>query len=417
MITGNILELVAREQALEPLPSDMVMREKLTEVKAFGSLALIVKGIRRCGKSTLLKQKLLNKPHHAFNFDDERLGGFVASDFQLLMQVLMRLNGNQKTILLDEIQNITGWELFVNRLLRQGYQILITGSNADLLSKELGTHLTGRHYDIELWPFSFKEYLLFKKIPIPVSVPTTSESAELERAFSIYIYNGGIPEAVRENSNKILPVIVEDIIRKDIIRRYSIRKQEELRNILKMVIANTSNRFTFRSLSNNFGIKNHITVQRYLSYACDAYLIFLVEKYDKKLKRTQKNPKKVYCSDTGIAAVFSPLLEQRGALLENIVALELKRRKKLIFFYVNKNNSETDFVVVGKDKKIVSAIQVCHDLSSIGTRKREQGALLSTLSEIGLREGLIITLGYDETINFKGKKIRYVPVWKWLLGL
>ncbi len=422
MINKTILESLAREQMTEPLPSDLVTRESATEVTPLGSaMALVVKGIRRCGKSTLIRGKMeegFKNNYLYFNFDDERISGFQASDLQSLMETLIRVFGNTKTIFFDEIQNITGWELFINRLLRQGYNVFITGSNADLLSKELGTHLTGRHLDVELWPFSFREFLEFRKIQYPLEfAPTTSETASMESAFAEYLILGGMPEAVRLRNQRVLPGIVDDIIQKDIIKRYAIRKPAELRNILRTLIATSSSRITFRSLSNNFGIKNHATIQKYLSYAQDAYLIFLVEKYEKKRKLVSKSPKKCYCSDTGIVFVFSPILEQRGALLETIVALELKRRKQTTFFYENKNTSETDFVIVeSTTKRITEVIQVCYDPTPPGVMEREENALTTTLRETGLTEGLILTHNYTTEKERSGKKIRYLPVWRWLLA-
>jgi predicted AAA+ superfamily ATPase len=419
MVDRDMLALVAREQAAEPMPPDFIAREREGALaKAPRSLAAVVKGIRRCGKSTLLRSAVRGTPHLAFNFDDERLAGFAASDFQPLMETLIALKGDLKTVCFDEIQNVRGWELFANRLLRAGYRVFLTGSNADLLSRELGTRMTGRHYDFELWPFSFCEYLLYRKIPAPKNAPTTAEAAALQKAFSAYLRTGGMPEAVRAGGTHVLPAIVEDALQKDIIRRYAIRKPAELCSILKSVIANASSRFTYRSLANNFGIKNHVTVQKYLSYASDAYLIFAVERYEPKLKLLAKSPKKAYCADTGIVAAFSPLAEQRGALLENAVALELKRRGESFFYYANRDGSETDFVVVGRGgRRITKAMQVCYDARQPGTREREESALCATLEETGAAEGIVLTFSHQETREADGMMVRYLPAWKWLLGL
>lgn len=422
MIPREILETIVKDQRSELTGiTGNVPREITKTITFLGSSAIVVKGIRRCGKSTVLRELLREKHGDAFyyaNFDDERLMGFGASDFQTLMEVFIANHGELKTILLDEVQNVAGWELFVNRLLRQNFTVFITGSNADLLSKELGTHLTGRHLDYALYPFSFREYLkIDHKTLATESTFSTPEKARLLEEFKQYLVNGGMPEAAIHKNPAALNQVLEDIIQKDIIRRYAIRKPMELRNVIKFLIWNASNRMTYTSICNNFGIKSPVTVQKYVHYAEETYLVMTVNKYDRKIRRFDKNSKKIYCIDNGIIVRHSPATNQmQGALLENLVAVELKRRNEPAYYYVNKTGTETDFVVVDeKTRGVTQAIQVCLDPALTPTQEREEKALLQTLKETSLEQGVILTLDYEQTKKTKNKTLHYKPAWKWLL--
>jgi predicted AAA+ superfamily ATPase len=422
VVSKELLRTVVLDQRAETIKSNRLVKRKLSEKLASfsGSSALVLMGVRRCGKSTALKQLVREKFKENFfylNFDDERLAGFEASDFQTLMEVFFETSERKpKAILLDEVQNISGWELFVNRLLRGNFSVFVTGSNANLLSRELGTHLTGRHTDYELYPFSFSEFLESQKIAQGTGY-STAEKTVLLKAFGKYLYGGGMPEAVVENNKAILGQIVEDVIQKDIIRRHEVRKPNELRSVLRFLVWNAANPITFKSISNNFGIKSQNTVQKYASYAEETFLVFLVNKFEAKLKQFDKNPKKVYCVDNGILSRYYPsTLHNRGNLLENFVAIELKRRGKKFNYYENKNGSETDFVVLGDDGRVAEAIQVCIETDNPLTAEREEKALSRTMEETKLKEGTIITMDREETKK-KGKQtINYEPAWKWAMG-
>jgi predicted AAA+ superfamily ATPase len=417
-----------------------VPRELLPAISGFrGQSALVVKGIRRCGKSTLLLQAMrasYGNNFCYFNFDDERAIGFEAGDFQKLMEVFAELYGGKNALFLDEVQKVRGWELFVNRMLREGRKIYVTGSNADLLSSELGTHLTGRHTDFELFPFSFGEFLSARGAAPPRGRGfSTKEAAVLSRHFNEYMVLGGMPEAATGKNPPILRQVVGDIAQKDIVRRYRVRKPDELRAVLQFLLSNVANRMTFRSISESFGmkksadrlfqqwnyrnsttIKSPNTARKYFGYAKEAYLFFAVGKYERKLKVFDKNPKKIYCMDNGIVAKNSVALsEMRGALLENLVAVELLRRGRRFHYYVSKSGHETDFVVVSQAKRIVEAIQVCASPSAHETRVREERALLQALRETGLGRGKVITVDFERMAKINGKTVEYVPAWKWLL--
>ncbi len=423
MISREILQRAVKGQRHElGALGQLVQRELLGSLQDFSYRgATIVKGVRRCGKSTLLKLLMKERFGERFfyaSFDDERLFGFAAQDFEPLMQVFIEEYGDCKAVLFDEIQNVVGWELFINRLLREGYHVFITGSNADLLSKELGTHLTGRHFDFELYPFSFREFCLLRGTKTP-KTQTTAEAAAIQKTFDEYLTLGGMPEAAIMAKTSVLSPLLEDVIRKDIIQRYDVRKTNELKGVLRFMIDNAANRITFNSIANNFQIASANTVQKYFEYAKEAYLFFSVSKFERKIRKFDKNPRKVYCIDNGIVTQNSAgIAQQQGALLENLVAVELKRRNAAFYYYENKNGSETDFVTIsgsGLARKPQAALQVCLSVADALTAKREENALLATLEETMLKEGLILTRAHEQTKQTKGKTIRYKPAWKWLL--
>lgn len=419
MYSKSALAGVAKDQLEEfGRLKNFVAREKLSDLRTYsGKAALVVKGVRRCGKSALLKQlmnaQFMNQFYY-FNFDDDRVLEFETRDFQTLMEAFLASFGPKAVVFFDEIQIVHGWELFINRLLREDYKVFITGSNADLLSRELGTHLTGRHVDFELYPFSFSEFLNAKKITVSSGGLSTREMTVISKAFNEFLVRGGMPEAIVFDNDAVLSQVINDIIQKDVIRRYNIRKPNEFRNILNFLLNNVGNKITFYSISKNFGIRSSNTVKKYIGYAEETYLIFTINRFDKKIKQLEKHPKKIYCVDNGIVVKNSlGILQKQGALLENVVAVELKRRGQLFYYYVNKNGSETDFVV--ENTKTLQAIQVCLDPSDPKTREREEKALVLTLHELELNSGTVITFEYEEKKKIDGKTIEYAPAWKWLI--
>ncbi len=381
-----------------------------------GRSAFVVKGVRRCGKSTLMMQLMLNKfPNDFlyFNFDDERVEGFESADFQALMETMVEQHGDIRNVFFDEIQNVRGWELFVNRLLRQGYRVFITGSNANLLSAELGTHLTGRHTDMELYPFSFAEFLRAKGIDAASGkgAYTTAARAAISKAFAEYMETGGMPEPVVFSDETALTQLVGDIIQKDILGRYGVRKPAELRSVLKFLIANASNMMTYNSIVENFRISSPNTVRKYVEYAAEAYLLFEVRRFERRIRKLDKNPRKVYCIDNGIMTRnFPALKEQRGALLENAVAIQLKRLGGEFFYYRNASDWETDFVVPGRRE----AIQVCYRLDP-GNEAREVRGLVEAVRDTKSKSALILTMEQERTMQSRGVSITVKPVWQWLL--
>jgi len=301
---------------------------------------IIISGIRRAGKSTLLN-KIRNdskEKNYYLNFDDERLINFTVDDFQTLIETFLELYGKENTFYFDEIQNIKGWERFIRRLHDENKNILLTGSNSSMLSSELGTHLTGRYLEWTLFPFSFKEFLDFNKIKIDIKKMTTENKVLLIKTFKSYLKNGGFPEYLRTQNPDVLRLLYENIIYKDVITRYNLTKEQSLKDLVHFISSNVGKEVTFGSLAKIIGVIKGSTVKDYLSYLENSFLSFILHKYDYSLKKQFLSPKKVYLIDTGlINTVGFRFSEDIGRILENIIFLELKRNKNEIFYYKNKN--------------------------------------------------------------------------------
>lgn len=418
MLNKSHLSTIIADQMEEITRSDHIVTRSIysTVLNYEGNSALVIKGIRRCGKSTLLKQLILGKGSLSFfyfNFDDERIYGFSVEDFQTLMETFIETYGQAKNIFFDEIQNVNGWELFVNRLLREGNKVFVTGSNSNLLSKELGTHLTGRHVDLELYPFSFSEYLSSRGIEYPLRGSlTTIQRAEIMREFKNYYLYGGMPEVVISRSDLSILQLTSDIIQKDIMVRYGIRHPQELRKLLNFILGATSSEMTYRSLSRSLQIKSEKTVGKYVEYLEETYLIFEVRRYDSKLKNISRNPRKYYSIDNGITLKNLPsFIEKKGALLENLVALDLKRVGKEFYYYRNANGAEVDFIIPIDG----TMIQVCYELN-FSNKEREVNGFVKARNELKANAFIILTMDQEYTISMEDFVIEVQPVWKWLLN-
>ena len=370
----------------------------------------VITGLRRSGKSTLLKQfskKIKN--FYYINFDDERLIDFEVKDFNNLL-IAWQKQKKADNILIDEIQNIDKWERFIRRVYDEGYKVFITGSNANLLSSELATHLTGRYFKIELYPFSFIETLKYKGIDYAAS-SNSKLKAKLLKNFSEYALNGGLPEYLRYQDKEFLKRTYEDIIYKDIITRFGIREIKPFRQLANYLFSNVASEISYNSLAKALAIKSPVTVRDYIGYLEESYLIFELYKYDFSLKKQYVSEKKIYVVDNGmrnnIAFYFSA---DKGKLLENLVFVELKRRQKEIFYF--KSKKECDFLVIEKGQA-VEAIQVTYCLSP-GNRKREIDGLIDALKTLKLKNGIILTMTQKEIINIEEFKINVLPVHEWL---
>jgi uncharacterized protein len=377
----------------------------------------IVSGIRRCGKSTLVQHIRENNPerNYSINFDDNRLVGFTSDDFEKLNEAFHELYEPEKTYYFDEIQIVEGWERFVSRLYNEGNKIYITGSNATMLSEELGTHLTGRNVRTELFPFSFNEYLRFKGIQLEKNdFYSPEKSTQLKKAFRNYILNGGFPEFLQTSHPLYLKNLYENIIYKDVIARYNIRSVRTIIEMIHFLISNISKETSYNALKNVFGLSNAISVKEYISYFENAYLIFSINKFDFSLKKQLANPKKIYSIDTGLAnSVSFQFSENYGRQLENVVFLQLKRLGFEIYYH--KNKQECDFII-RKNGKIINAIQVSHSIENVSVRSREINGLQEAMLQYDLNNGLIITEDAEEIIKINALTIQVIPVWKWLLG-
>lgn len=397
MILQSDLKLSVEEQK-QNLAAKNIGSERtiLSELKLSPEFILIITGVRRCGKSTLMKQLSLNldQKFSYFNFEDTRISGFETSDFVKLEQAL----DISEYYFFDEIQNISKWEVFIRKLHDKGRKICLTGSNASLLSKELGTRLTGRNIQIELFPFSFSEFCEF-----------TKQSKNLEGLQS-YLELGGFPDYLKNTQIAYLQQVFKDILFRDIIVRYGIRNAKTVEQIALFLISNVGKEYSLNGIKNTFGVGSANSVADYISWFEDSYLLFSVARFSWSLKSVAVNPKKVYTIDTGFAQANSlSYSKDQGRLLENAVFIHLRRSNQEIFYFREKH--ECDFVV-RKQNKVTLAIQVCYELNQ-DNLKRECYGLLEALHFFDLEKGYIITLNQHDQFQMEGKIIDVLPAYEW----
>ncbi len=404
----NEIEMKFREE-------NIIEREGITENKKFlkAPFVFITTGVRRCGKSIFSILLVRGEKHGYVNFDDERLRGLDVSDLDKVLEAMYYLYGDLDYIILDEIQNIPGWELFVNRLQRTK-RVIVTGSNARLMSRELSTHLTGRYVDFRLHPFSFREFLEYNRFK--PNIYLTTSIAKTKRYLDEYIKIGGIPDAYKFGERFLL-TMYNDILNRDILSRYRIRYQKGFYEMLHYLVSNYSCEFSYNRLSNIGKVKNVNTIKNYVSYLENSFLIFEVKRFSYKLKEQNLAPRKIYCIDSGlIHAVGFSISENKGRLMENIVAVELERYKSAdpkqeIYYWKDHQQNEVDFIVK-KGKRIMECIQVTYASDPIDIEKREMRSLLKASKELKCKKLLVITWDYEDTKDGIG----YIPLWKWLLG-
>ena len=414
MSKREISQIIADQQSLGFKPSDLPR----LGINSFDNNITVISGVRRCGKSTLLHEIRLknSEKDYFFNFDDERLVNFKVEDFQLLYEVFIELFGKQSTFYFDEIQNVAGWERFVRRLHDYKNKVYITGSNASMLSRELGTHLTGRFYQQELFPFSFSEFLEYTGNSKPkTSLLNTEQKVQLHREFLSFFNKGGFPGYLQSGNTQYLKSLYESIIYRDVMVRNGLTNEKEILELVHFVASNTSKLFSYNSLTKVIGVKNATTVKSYLSFLENTYLLFLVNKYDFSVKKQIQNPKKIYFIDLGLVKELGfHHSEDNGRLLENLVFIELKRRGKEVYYHSQKY--ECDFVIKEKNR-ITEAIQVCWSVFNQTTREREVDGLVEALICYNLKEGLILTDDEEDEFAINNLKIAVKPTWKWLLGI
>ncbi|MFH1072562.1 MAG: ATP-binding protein [Nanoarchaeota archaeon] len=421
MDTARIKALVAEQRESLGKKELGIEREALSllDRKIQGKSILAITGSRRVGKSTLLLQimkKYFNGNFHYFNFEDERLASFTADDFNVLLEAFIELYGLHKTMFFDEIQNIFGWEKFVRRLHDSGYKVIITGSNATLLSSELATHLTGRHVDVVLYPFSFSEFLRLRGIIVEGKMLLmTEERAKIMRHFAQYLEYGGYPEFLQMKDTEILLRIYQDIIQKDVILRYNISEKAKLKELADYLISNMCGKYTYNRLKNDFGLGSTHTVQNFISYLSNTYLLFELAFFSYKFRERMKMPKKIYCMDNGMYRLVSTSFSaNRGKYYENLVFLYLKKRFGEVYYWKDER-SEVDFIIK-QGAKVVGAYQVCFDFSNKEVKEREVKGLIAALKAFTLNSGILITAAYEAEETVGRKKIKYVPLWKWVLS-
>lgn len=376
-----------------------IPREQLNRLSSLPPFAYLLTGVRRSGKSTLLKQLMRHhdSPNY-FNFEDSRTVGFEVADFMIVEELFSELSDNNQIIFFDEIQNITGWERYVRDAIDRKKTIVITGSNANLLSRELGTKLTGRHLDFEVFPFSYKEFLSYLKL---------TPGAE---SYLSFITEGGFPGYLSIGKKEVLSTLVSDILVRDIFSRYNLRNQDIYRRIVQYLLSNTGKEISFNNLKNTFEVGSASSVMDFLNYLTDAYLLFLVPRYDTSLKVQARNPRKIYAIDQGLVNFYSVSgSPDSGRILENTVYLQLRRKGYEIWYF--KGKKECDFIC-RSGKNQYSAFQVSWQVDQ-KNEKREIEGLLEAMNQLNLFDGTIITFDQEDKLVKEGKTINLIPGWKW----
>ena len=425
MIDEKIILQVLAEQQDEIKsykPQKWVTRREESLFEFDTKLAQVVIGVRRSGKSTLCHKVLLEHGvrYGYVNLDDDRLADMKTEDLNTVLSCVYQLYGTDVPyLLLDEIQDVDGWYLFVNRLLRTNLRIFITGSNAKLLSGELATHLTGRYNEIRLYPFSFSEFCSFHDID--TTSITTKADAERKRAFMDYIHEGGFPEIQNiRNKRGYVESLIEAILRKDIKKRFNIRNIEALRKIAHYLINNACQEVKYDELSGLLGIADK-TVKKYVDYLRQAFMIQLLSRHSFKVKERIRN-QKAFIVDTGLQSNRENALapENLGWRLENIIYIELLRRctsevLDIYFFKSTPRSKEVDFVVCDKGKAL-ELIQVSYEIDSPKTYERETSSLVKASEALHCDHLTLIAMTTTHDVTKDGKTIHIVSALEWLMG-
>lgn len=421
MTTQELLPIVA-EQKEEFLFEDFASfcpREEERQIDLKSHLAQVVIGVRRSGKSTMCRKVLreANVKAAYVNFDDERLAKTQTSDLNNILEALYIVYGDFQYLFLDEVQNIEGWPLFVNRLLRQKMHLIVTGSNAKLLSNELTTHLTGRHHKITLFPFSFEEYARMKQLD--TQALTTKGQAAVKRELNTYLMNGGLPELlIEKDSQGYIMALLEAIIKRDITLRFKVRYPEVLQRLAICLIDNFAQEYNATTLAELLGVSDH-TIDTYCGYLQEAFLLLALKKFSYK-SRERIRDSKIYVIDNAFISnrtnTFST--ENLGWRLENAIYIELLHRASKRFadvFYYRDRTFEVDFIVA-KDGIVEELYQVCYDMTNEKTRKREVNSLLQGARKFHCSNLTILTFDEQETITEGDYTIHVKSASQWLLN-
>jgi len=411
--------LVQKRELERRLQERYVRREFSVKTLKDNDLIKVVIGPRRAGKSFFAVHLVEQFGSYGYvNFDDERLAGAVDCDD--LLAALNVVYRNPRHLLLDEIQNLNQWELFVNRLQRQGYRLVVTGSNSNLLSTELSTHLTGRHVPILLFPFSFNEYL---QVSAAEASLTTSEQKEL---LNRYGQEGGFPEPLVKDLDRrdYLRTLVHSVLYKDIVKRFKVRAIQGMEDLANYLFSNIAAEYSFQNLSRVTRCRSTHTVEKYIRYLEEAFLFFSIRRFSWKVREQAAFNKKIYAVDNGFATALGfRFSANSGRLYENLVAISL-RKKELngqasIFFWKNPQQEEVDFVIK-EGLKITQLIQVCWNADDPKTEAREIRALVKASEELKCRNLMILTedTEKEKDVEWFGtrRKVQFVPLWKWLVA-
>jgi len=413
-IIRDILLLQQRE--LERRHQEPYIERNLDLHHLDNNLIKVVIGPRRAGKSFFAAHALQAIGSFGYvNFDDERLLNVV--DYDEILNAIDTLYNQPKYILLDEIQNVNRWELWVNRLQRQGRRVIVTGSNSNLLSRELATHLTGRHVQTLLFPFSFAERLKWMNRALT--------DAEHKEALAHHIEEGGFPEPLLHNLNRheYLASLLDSVIYKDIVKRFKIRGVQGLEDLVSYLLANIAQEYSFRTLTSVTRCRSAHTVEKYLSYLQEAFGFFSVKRFSWKVREQAASNKKIYCVDNGLVTCKAFRSSSNlGRLCENLVAIalrkwELNRQAEIFYWKCSQTQWEVDFVVK-QGLKIRSLIQVCADVRDPKTEARETRALINASKALKCNKLILLTDDVEKVVSANWfdvrRKIQYIPLWKWL---
>jgi predicted AAA+ superfamily ATPase len=400
----------------------------------------VITGPRRSGKSFYASRLIQQTGAYGYvNFDDERLTAIA--DYDEIVSAVQAVYGNPRYLFFDEIQNLPRWELFVNRLQRQGFRLLITGSNANLLSSELASHLTGRHAAYVLFPFSFGEFLAATLTAGagkgreagavaeagargPQTEGAQRTATEIKDALDAYTEQGGYPEPLLKNLTRrdYLRTLLQSTLYKDIVKRFRIRSVQGIEDLALYLLSNIAREYSFNALSGVTKCRSVHTVDKYIRYLQEAYLVFSLPRFSFKVKDQAGHNKKIYCTDNGmtVSAGFR-FSADRGALYENLVAVALKQEEIAgrisLFYWRSPQNEEVDFVVK-EGLQVTRLIQVCTDISNPKTLRREMRALIKASQELHCEDLLLLNDRVDRTDTFKWqdaeRPIRLLPLWQWL---
>lgn len=394
MIQIDLLDQIIKEQNQNFLQKQLIAREMTIPVQT--NQILVVSGVRRCGKSILIRKSFPSDAQGLYlNFEDPRLVDFEAADFAKLEQLRDQLG--KTSILLDEVQSVAGWEIFARSLHEKGQKLYITGSNACMLSRELGTRLTGRYKQIELFPFSYTEFLLFK-----------NESTG-EESFESYFLSGGFPEFLQNQDQDYLRTLFRDILTRDVAVRRNISNETALIRLGVFLCSNVGKPFSYSRMGSLLEIKSVRTVIDYCDYLEESYLFELIPMYSPSIRKQLANPKKAYSVDPALASANSlSLSKDLGRKLENYVFLHLRRSFKEIQYFQNKD-SECDFVVKWNEE-IIGAVQVCWELNP-DSLQREIRGLKAAMDETQAPKGVLLTWNQEDLLD----GITVMPVWKWMM--
>lgn len=424
MIDKRTLEFILTDQQeeMQERAEEMLCHRKeavLVDLKS--TQAQVVVGVRRSGKSTLCYQALQSADvKYAYaDFDDERMADIEAKQLNDVLEILYKIYGDFNYLFLDEIQNVKGWHLFVNRMLRKKMHVIITGSNAKLLSGELATHLSGRNKEIALYPFSFKEFCSMKQVD--TERKTTKAEAFRRAAFDEFMKQGGFPELFAIDDRKsYVNTLVDNILKRDIEQRYKIAYKASFENMAHHLLNVSPTIVVSQDLANTFHFKSEHTAKNYVGYLKQAYMLIGVPKYSQKSKvRTVQE--KVYAVDVAMMDQRENAFagENLGHRLETIVLIHLVRKGKLEgldVYYLNERYGECDFLVC-RGNAVLQAVQVSYDITAEKTRKREINGLLLAAKQTGCTNLLLLTDHESSTIEEGGHKIKVQPVYEWSLEI